>query len=182
MVLGEKNAAWSLWQTLVGESQCISLQQICPSWRGWEHLRCRGTHPVWEPLSKMFSRLPPAQMFYGSFLLWVCSSPGNLVLFIWGPVLPVTCPHALPTAAQEKAPYYSHPEALVPNGLRTPARGIANVSSLSKNCASFPWLCPLLWLQKPNLHWFGKPNLVPSCMRLWCVCVWVPDSSIVALP
>lgn len=32
-----------------------------------------------------------------------------MVLFVWGPILPVTCLCALPTAAQEKAPFCPHP-------------------------------------------------------------------------
>lgn len=84
-------------------------------------------NPFGEPLSKMFSQFPPARMFYGSFFLCTCSSLGNMVSFIWGPVLPVTCPCALPTAAQEKAPHCSHLEVLAPNGLSMPMRGIANV-------------------------------------------------------
>ena len=82
-------------------------------------------NPFGEPLSKMFSQFPPARMFYWSFFLCTYSSLGNMVLFIWGPVLPVTCPCALPTAVQEKAPHCSHLEVLAPNGLSVPMRGIA---------------------------------------------------------
>ena len=84
-------------------------------------------NPFGEPLSKMFSQFPPARKFYGSFFLCTCSSLGNMVLFIWGPVLPVTCPCALPTAAQEKSPHCSHLEVLAPNGLSMPMRGIDNI-------------------------------------------------------
>ena len=75
----------------------------------------------------MLSQFPPARMFYWSFFLCTCSSLGNMVLLIWGPILPMTCPCALPTAAQEKAPHCSHLEVLAPNGLSVPMRGIDNI-------------------------------------------------------
>lgn len=74
---------------------------------GWEALGAMET--FWESLSGTFSKLPPAQMFYGSFLPEFAQAQAYMVLFVWGPILPVTCPSVLPTAAQEKAPFCPRP-------------------------------------------------------------------------
>lgn len=62
-----------------------------------------------------------------------------VVIFIWGPVLPVTCPCPLPPAAREKLPSVLSHEALTPNGLcESASRGhCQTVSSQNENGSSF---------------------------------------------
>lgn len=107
-----KGPAWSLRQASL-ESQCLFLRLICSSARGMGAPKVPW-NTFWEPRSRgrrgvLKAPLPPLRCSVDP------SSPGfaqarvYAVLFIWGPVLPVTRPHALPTASQEKTPYCSHP-------------------------------------------------------------------------
>lgn len=132
----------------------------------------------WEPLSKMFSKPPPAQISYGSFRPWVCASPGLCGHILGGPILPVTCPCALPTAAQEKAPSCCHPRS--PGSCESPSRGHCRRASRRNQLRVF--------LSDPTLC-FGREGLTRvgletqyCSFRLGAVVGVAPRSQLFSLP
>lgn len=92
---------------------------------GWEALGA--TETFWESLSGTFSKLPPAQMFYGSFLPRVCPSSGLYGLICLGTNSACDLPKCLANSCPGKSSLLSSPMKcwLRMGCLGVPAKAIA---------------------------------------------------------